>query len=47
MILLDTSVWTEVFRKPRGLDLEAIVDLGEVRDYPRLAKVAPLRQRRV
>ena len=30
MILIDTSVWIEVFRRERPLDLEAMVDLGEV-----------------
>ena len=30
MILIDTSVWIEVFRRPRPLDLEAVVDLGDV-----------------
>ncbi|MBW2316105.1 MAG: PIN domain-containing protein [Deltaproteobacteria bacterium] len=30
MILVDTSVWVEVFRARRTLDLEAAVDLDEV-----------------
>jgi len=30
MILIDTSVWIEVFRRARPLDLETVVDLGEV-----------------
>ena len=30
MILLDTSVWIDVFRRHRPLDLEAVVDLEEV-----------------
>ena len=30
MILVDTSVWIEVFRDRRPLDLEAAVDLDEV-----------------
>lgn len=30
MILVDTSVWVEVFRKPNRLSLEQIVDLGDV-----------------
>lgn len=30
MILVDTSVWIEVFRARRPLDLEAIVDFDEV-----------------
>ncbi len=30
MILVDTSVWIEVFRARRPLDLEAIVDLDDV-----------------
>jgi hypothetical protein len=34
MILIDTSVWIEVFRRQRPLDLEAVVDLGEVVTCP-------------
>ncbi|MBM4063550.1 MAG: PIN domain-containing protein, partial [Planctomycetes bacterium] len=34
MILVDTSVWIEVFRRQRPLDLEAIVDFGEVVTCP-------------
>lgn len=30
MILVDTSVWVEVFRARRPLDLEALVDFDEV-----------------
>jgi predicted nucleic acid-binding protein len=30
VVLVDTSVWIEVFRKPAGIDLEAVVDLEEV-----------------
>jgi hypothetical protein len=30
MILVDTSVWIEVFRRPRPFDLEAVVELGDV-----------------
>ena len=30
MILVDTSVWIEVFRARRPLDLEAVVDLDDV-----------------
>ena len=30
MVLVDTSVWIEVFRRPRGLDLEKLVALEEV-----------------
>ena len=30
MVLVDTSVWVEFFRKPAGIDLPAVVDLGEV-----------------
>lgn len=30
MILVDTSVWIEVFRAPRALDLEALVDFDEI-----------------
>ncbi len=30
MILVDTSVWIEVFRKPAAFDLRAVVDLDEV-----------------
>jgi predicted nucleic acid-binding protein len=30
MILVDTSVWIEVFRRTRPFDLEAVVELGEV-----------------
>lgn len=34
MILVDTSVWIEVFRRDRPLDLESIVDVGEVVTCP-------------
>lgn len=30
MVLVDTSVWIEVFAKPRRLTLEAVVDMDEV-----------------
>jgi predicted nucleic acid-binding protein len=30
VVLVDTSVWIEVFRKPSSLSIEAIVDLEEV-----------------
>ena len=30
MILVDTSVWVEVFRASRPLDLEAVVDFDDV-----------------
>ena len=30
MLLLDTSAWIEVFRRPAGLDLEALGGLDEV-----------------
>lgn len=30
MILVDTSVWIEVFRRSRPLDLEAVADFGEL-----------------
>lgn len=30
MVLVDTSVWIEVFRRRRPLELEAIIDLDEV-----------------
>lgn len=30
MVLVDTSVWIEVFRKPAGLRLDAIVDFDDV-----------------
>ena len=30
MILVDTSVWIEVFRAQRPLDIEAIVDFDEI-----------------
>ena len=30
MVLVDTSIWIEVFAKPRRLQLEAIVDLDDV-----------------
>lgn len=30
MILVDTSVWIDVFRRVRPLDLEAVADLGDV-----------------
>lgn len=30
MYLVDTSVWIEVFRKPKRLELESVVDLDEI-----------------
>ena len=30
MVLVDTSAWIEVFRRPSRLDLEAIVDFDEI-----------------
>lgn len=30
MVLVDTSVWIEVFRKPSRLDLESIVDFDDI-----------------
>jgi len=30
MTLVDTSIWIEVFRRPRPLDLTAIVELDEI-----------------
>lgn len=30
MLLVDTSVWIEVFRKPQRLDLESVVELDEI-----------------
>ena len=30
MVLVDTSVWIETFRKPRGLNLEQLVDFNDV-----------------
>ncbi|HEX4960668.1 MAG TPA: PIN domain-containing protein [Thermoanaerobaculia bacterium] len=30
MVLVDTSVWIEVFRKPSGLELTSVVDLDEI-----------------
>ncbi len=30
MVLVDTSIWIEVFKKPPGLDLNALVELDEV-----------------
>ena len=30
MVLVDTSVWVEVFRKPRKFSLESIVDFDEI-----------------
>lgn len=30
MVLVDTSVWVELFRRGSGLDLEAAVDLDEI-----------------
>jgi predicted nucleic acid-binding protein len=30
LVLVDTSVWIETFRKPPGLDLRALVDIEEV-----------------
>src|SRR5262245_46900819 len=34
MILVDTSIWIEVFRRLRPLDLDTIVDLDEVVTCP-------------
>jgi len=30
VVLVDTSVWIETFRKPRGLNLEQLVDFNDV-----------------
>jgi len=30
MILVDTSIWIELFRRPDNLDLESVVDLDDV-----------------
>ena len=30
MVLVDTSVWIETFKKPPGLDLNALVEIDEV-----------------
>jgi len=30
VVLVDTSVWIEIFKKPPGLDLTALVDIDEV-----------------
>jgi predicted nucleic acid-binding protein len=30
VLLVDTSVWIEVFRKPSRLELESVADLDEV-----------------
>jgi predicted nucleic acid-binding protein len=30
VLLVDTSVWIEVFRKPKRLELESVVDLDEI-----------------
>lgn len=30
MVLVDTSVWIEIFKKPPGLDLTALLDIDEV-----------------
>lgn len=30
MVLVDTSVWVEFFRKPSGIELPTVVDLDEV-----------------
>jgi predicted nucleic acid-binding protein len=30
LVLVDTSVWIEVFKKPPGLDLNALVEIDEV-----------------
>jgi len=30
VVLVDTSVWIEFFRKPRRIDLPAVVDLDEI-----------------
>ena len=30
MVLVDTSVWVEVFRKPAGFELESVVDFDAV-----------------
>lgn len=38
MILVDTSVWIEVFRRHRPLDLEAVVPLSEVVTCPRIVQ---------
>ena len=30
MVLVDTSVWIDVFKKPPGLDLNALIEIDEV-----------------
>jgi predicted nucleic acid-binding protein len=30
LVLVDTSVWIEIFKKPPGLDLNALVEIDEV-----------------
>ena len=30
MVLVDSSIWIETFRKPRGVDLEAIVNFDDI-----------------
>ena len=30
MVLVDTSAWIEVFRRPAGINLESVVDLDEI-----------------
>jgi predicted nucleic acid-binding protein len=30
LILVDTSIWVEVFKRPAGIDLEAHLDLDEI-----------------
>ena len=30
MVLVDTSVWIEVFRKPSGLRLDSVIELDEI-----------------
>ena len=40
MMLVDSSVWIEFFRRPSDLDLEAVLDLDEmVRSLPIVQEV--------
>lgn len=41
VVLVDTSVWIEVLRKPAGLNLQDLLD------FELLADVSPLESRRV
>ena len=58
MIAVDTSIWIDLLRRSRPLDLVAIVDFDEIvtclpvvlhrdRDYAALASVSSLRARAI